>query len=113
MPRFDMFQMSVLRIDQEARRHRERGALGLAGQPAEAERTADPDRPVEDTGGEFDGAGELRSAAAQDNPRPRLCRKGRIREPVPDHLKNLLGAMPDDVSDRGPRNDLRRITFVA
>ena len=36
MPRFDVFQMSVLRIDQQAGRHRERGALGLVGQPAEA-----------------------------------------------------------------------------
>src|SRR5688572_23357692 len=95
MPRFDVFQMSVLRIDQQPGRHRERGALGLAGQPAEAERPADPDRAVEDTGGEFNRAGQLGSPAAQDNPRPRLCRKRGIREPVPDHFKNLLGAMPD------------------
>src|SRR5262245_49982987 len=85
MPRFDVFTMSVLRIDQEACGHRERGALGLVGQPAEAERTADPNRPVENACSEFDGAGQLGCAAAQDNPRPRLCRKGGIREPVPDH----------------------------
>ena len=36
LPRFDVFEVSVLRIDQEAGRHRERGALGLVGQPAEA-----------------------------------------------------------------------------
>src|SRR4029079_15424978 len=36
MPRFDVFKMSVLRIDQEARGHRERGALGLVGQPGGA-----------------------------------------------------------------------------
>ena len=101
MPRFDVFEMCVLRIDQQARGHRERGTLGLIGQPAEAERAADPDRPVENVGSEFDSTGELRRAAAQDNPRPRLCRKGGIREPVPDHFKNLLGAMPDDVRDRG------------
>src|SRR4051812_10600316 len=35
MPRFDMFKMSILWIDQEPRRHRERGALGLVGQPSE------------------------------------------------------------------------------
>ena len=54
MPRFDVFKMSVLRIDQQARGHRERRALGLVGQPAEAERTADPHRPAEDLGGEFE-----------------------------------------------------------
>src|SRR4051812_219020 len=112
MPRFDVFQMSVLRIDQQAGRHRERGALGLAGQPAEAERTADPDRPVENPGGEFDRPGQLGRPAAQDNPRPRFCRKGGIREPVPDHFKNLLGAMPDDIRDRGARDDLRSIVFL-
>src|SRR6202022_2607294 len=104
MPRFDVFKMSVLRIDQEARGHREGRALRLIGHAAEAERATDPDRPVEDPGGQFDGAGELRSAAAQDNPRPRLCRKGGIREPVPAHFKNLLGGMPDDVRDRGARD---------
>ena len=54
MPRFDVFEMSVLRIDQEARGHRERRALGLVGQPAETERAADPHRPAENPGGEFD-----------------------------------------------------------
>src|SRR3954469_2916804 len=75
MPRFDMFKMSVLRIDQEARGHRKRRALRLVGHAAEAERAADPDRPVENPRRQFDGAGELRSAAAQHHPRPRLCRK--------------------------------------
>src|ERR1043165_9043575 len=72
MPRFDVFQMSVLRVDQKAGRHRERGALGLAGQPAKTERTADPDRPVENPGSEFDRPGQLGRPAAQDKPRPRL-----------------------------------------
>src|SRR3954451_6822293 len=113
MPRFDMFKMSVLRVDQQARRHREGGALGLAGQPSETERPADAHRALEDLACKFGNAGELRGAAAQDNPRPRLCRKRGIREPVPDHFKYLLGAMPDDVRDRGARDDLRRIMFLA
>ena len=46
MPRFDVFEMSVLRIDQQTRGNRERRALGLIGQPAKAERAADPDRPA-------------------------------------------------------------------
>ena len=59
MPRFDMFKMSVLRIDQEPRGNRERRALGLIGQPAEAERTADPHRTAEDLGCKLDKSGEL------------------------------------------------------
>src|SRR5487761_2237423 len=78
MPRFDVFKMSVLGIDQQARGNRERRALRLIGEPAKAERTADPHRPAENPGCEFEGAGELRSAAAQHNSRLRLCRKGRI-----------------------------------
>src|SRR6202011_1449807 len=91
MPRFDVFKMSVLRIDQQARGHRERRALRLIGQAAEAERAADPHRPAENPGCEFGKAGELRRAATQDHACPRLCRKGGIPEPVPDHFKNLLG----------------------
>src|ERR1700761_2940386 len=68
MPRFDMFEMSVLRIDQQARRDRERRALGLVGQPAEAERAADPHRTAENLGGEFGKTGQLRSSAAEDDP---------------------------------------------
>src|SRR6188472_3671644 len=45
MPRFDVFKMSVLRVDQQTGGNRERGALGLVRQPAETERPADPDRP--------------------------------------------------------------------
>src|SRR3954471_23478203 len=81
MPRFDVFQMSVLRIDQQTGWHREGRALGLAGQTAEAERAADAHGTAENPGGKLGNAGELRCAAAQDNPRPRLCREGGIREP--------------------------------
>src|SRR5579859_3650508 len=101
VPRFDMFEMSVLRIDQEAGRHREGGALGLVGKAAEAERAADSYRAVEDSGGKFQRSGELTGATAQDDTGFGLRRKGRIRKPVPDHLKNLLGTVPDDVCNRG------------
>src|SRR3954464_7059132 len=79
MPRFDMFKMSVLRIHQEARRHRERRALGFARQPSETKRAADAHRPAEDLACKLANAGELRGAAAQHNPRPRLRRKRGIR----------------------------------
>src|SRR5207237_3794472 len=76
MPRFDVFKMSVLRIDEQTRGSRERCALRLTGQPAEPERTADTHRPAAHLGRDFANAGELRRATAQHNSRPRLCRKG-------------------------------------
>src|SRR4051812_29815024 len=112
MPRFDVFKMSVLRIDQEPGGNRERRALCLAGQPAKAERTADPHRSAENPGCKLGNTGELRSPSAQDHPRPRLCHERGIREAVPDHFKNLLGAVPNDVRNRGSRHDLRRIPLV-
>src|SRR5258708_3491321 len=83
MPRFDVLQMSVLRIDQQARRNRERRALRLIGQPAKPERTADPHRAAENPGRQFKGSGELRRAPAQDNAGLRFCRKGGVGKPVP------------------------------
>src|ERR1700744_6215110 len=50
MPRFDMFKMSVLGVDQAPRRRREGGVLGLGRQPPEAERTAEAHRPAQDLG---------------------------------------------------------------
>src|SRR4051795_1745782 len=91
MPRFDVFKMSILRINQQARRHRERCALGLVGQPAETERSTDAHRAAEYLGCKFGHASELRSAAAQDYSRLWLCGKRGIRQAVPDHLKYLLG----------------------
>src|ERR1700760_1324334 len=65
--RFDMFEVSVLRINQKAGGHRERGAFGLVGKPAEAERAADAHRAVEDSGGEFQRSRELASAPGEDD----------------------------------------------
>jgi hypothetical protein len=63
MPRFDVFEMGELRIDQETRGHRERCVLGLVGQAAETKRATDPDRTAEYLGGEIDKTGELRRTA--------------------------------------------------
>src|SRR5438105_15090232 len=112
MPRFDVFEMGVLRVDQQPRGDRERSALGLGGQSAKAERTADPHRPAENLACELHNAGKLGGATAQDNSRPRLCGKGGIGKPVPDHLKNLLGALANDVGDRRARHQLRGVAFV-
>ena len=47
MPRFEVFKMCDLRIDQQARRHGECRALGRFGQAGKTERTADPHRAAE------------------------------------------------------------------
>jgi hypothetical protein len=107
-----MFEVSVLRINQEPGRRGERRGLGLVGQPAESEGTAEAHRAVEDLAGEFRDAGELGGAAAQDNASLRLRREGGILKPVPDHLKNLLDAMPHDIRYRGAGYDLWNIPFV-
>ena len=112
MPRFDMLKVGVLGIDQETRGDRERRAFRLIGQPAEAERTADPHRPAEDLGRKLDQADKLRGAAAQHDSRLGFRRKGRIRKPVPDHFKNLLGAMPYNVGDRGAGYNLGSFPLV-
>src|SRR5215475_12277783 len=101
MPRFDMFELSVLRVDQKPGGDRERRGLRLTGQPAKAKRPADADRTAEYLSCEFDEAGELRGSAAQDDLPPGLSRKGRIRKPVPDHFKNLLRTVADDIGNRG------------
>src|SRR5258708_24768162 len=76
MPRFDVFKMSVLRVDQESGGDRERRALGFARQPIKTERTSDPHRPAENLACELHEAGELGCAAAQGNSRPRFGRNG-------------------------------------
>src|SRR5262249_11197395 len=100
VPRFDMLEVSVLGVDQQPCGHRKGRGLGFCGQPAEAERTADAHRYAENLGGEFRHAGKLGGAAAQNDPSLRLGREGRILQAIPDHLENLLSALPDDVRDR-------------
>src|SRR5947199_5164965 len=71
MPRFDMFKMSVLRVHEQARRHREGRTSRLRRQPCKTERAADAHLPRQNAAGEFGNAGELRGAAGEDDPRPR------------------------------------------
>ena len=72
----------------------------------------DPDGAAKNLGGELRNAGELRRAAAQHDSRLGLRGKGGSGKPVPDHLKNLLDAVADNVRDRGTGHDLRSIQFV-
>ena len=113
VPRFDVLEMSVLGIDQQACGHRKGGVLCLLGQPAKTERATDSNRPAEDLGGKFADARQLRGAAAENHSRLGLRRKGRIRKPIPNHFKNLLDAVPDDVCDRRTGYDLRNIPLIA
>ena len=51
--RFEMLKMRRLRIDQQSRRDGERRSLRFLGQPADAERPADPHRTAENARGEL------------------------------------------------------------
>src|SRR5436309_5427607 len=81
-PRFELFEMRYLRIDQEACRDRERRALGGFGQAGDAERPSDPHPAREDPGGGLGQAGELARASRQHHARARVRRERRGGEPV-------------------------------
>src|SRR5262245_58697520 len=53
MPRFEMFKMRGLRIDQEPGQGRKRRALRDVGQAGDAERTSECNGSAEDVGGEI------------------------------------------------------------
>src|SRR5262249_41401274 len=113
MPRFDMFEMSVLRIDQEPGRNRKRRGLRLRRQPAKSERPADAHGPAKNLGGKLGDAGHLRGAAAQDDARGGLRQKGKTGRRVPAHFKNPLDGGADVVGDRGAEYDLRNPPIFA
>jgi hypothetical protein len=81
-PRFEMFEMRCLRIDQKPRGNREGRSLGRVRQTRHAERTPDAHRPTENAPGEFRQPGELAGAAGQNDLRARLGLKRRGRKSV-------------------------------
>src|SRR6266498_4952793 len=74
-PRFELFEMRHLRIDQEPGRDRERRALGGFGKSRDAERTADPHPASENAGGDLRQSGELARASRQHHASPRVRRE--------------------------------------
>src|ERR1700712_3563418 len=76
MPRFYVFKMSVLRIDEETRGHCERRALRLVGQPAKAERPANPHRAAENLACEFGDPGPRPPPPPERPPPPPARPKG-------------------------------------
>ena len=81
-PRFEVFKMRGLRIDQQAGRHGEGRALGLFRKAGDAERAADADRAAEDARGKLGEAGELACAAGENNAGARLSGERRSRQAV-------------------------------
>src|SRR5436305_1462285 len=86
-PRFALFEMCHLRIDQEPRGDRECRTLGGFGQAADAQRTADPHLPRENPEGDLGQAGELARSSGQDHARARIRRERRSRKTVADHFQ--------------------------
>src|SRR6266568_968095 len=111
-PRFDLFEMRHLRIDQKPGRDRERRAFGGFGQAGDAERTADPHPASEDAGGDLGQARELARSSGQHHARARVRRERRSGETVAHHLQNLLDPWADDAYQRRARDDVRRLALV-
>ena len=111
-PRFEMFEMRRLRIDQQSGRDGEGRPLGRFRQTGNSERPADADRTAEDARRKFRQAGELARAAGQHHAAARLGRERRRRQPVAHHFENLLDARPDDAHQRRARHELRRLAIV-
>src|SRR5262249_34112198 len=63
--RFEMFEMSGLRIDEQPRRRRKGRPLGFLRQSGDTERTPDAHRPSQHLRGEFDQSIELARTACQ------------------------------------------------
>src|SRR5712691_13183294 len=79
-PRFEMFEMRRLQVDQQTRHDGECRTLGFLGQPGNAERPADPNRTAENLRGEPRQPGELARPAGQDHASTRLGSEWRDRQ---------------------------------
>src|ERR1051326_339332 len=76
-PRFELFEVRHLRVDQEPGRDREGRTFGGLGQAGDAERTADPPPGTENAGGDLRQAGELARPAGEHHARAGVRRERR------------------------------------
>src|SRR5271169_6098545 len=109
----EVFEMRRLRINEQAGRRREGGALCRVRQPRDSQRPPDAHLPAEYAGGKFGKSGHLTGAAGKNHAPARFRRERRSREPVAHHLQNFLDARLNDVNERGPRHELRLLALVA
>src|SRR4051812_42451612 len=111
-PRFEVFEMHRLRIDEQTRRHRKGRSFGFLRQPRNAERPADAHRPAENLPGQLYQSGELTGAAGENHPAARLGRERRVRQPVTNHFQNFFDPRLDDAHKGRARDELRRFAVV-
>src|SRR5262245_26663734 len=109
MPRFEVFEVCRLGIDQKPSESREGRRLGDVRKAGDAERTPERHRTAEDMRGEIRQTGELAAAAGQHNAPARLGRERRNRQSIANHFENFLDPRPDDLRqgrarDRGWRD---------
>src|SRR5690348_5263415 len=71
-PRFEVFEMRRLRVDQESRRDGKRRSLSRIRQSAQSERTPDTHGTIQNSTRQFRQADELARAAGQHDTRARL-----------------------------------------
>src|SRR5262245_7727605 len=111
-PRFELFEMRHLGVDQEPGRDRECRTFGSLGQSRDAERPAHAHPARENARGGLGQPRELARAAGQHHARTRIRRKRRGGEPVAHHFQNFLDAGADDAHEGGAGDDVRRLALV-
>src|SRR5579883_106300 len=99
----EMLDPGDLRIDHQADRSGESRALGRFRQAFDAERPAYADLAGDDPPRQLRQAGELASAASQDQPPRGMGPKARILQTIADKFEDLFDARPDDAHELGFR----------
>ena len=101
-----------MRVDQQPRCDGKRRSLRFLGQPADAERAADPHRTAENLRGEPGEPVELARPAGEHHASARLGRERRCRQAIAHQLQYLLDARLDDAHEVRARDELRRLPLV-
>src|SRR6516162_10124523 len=111
-PRFEMFEMRRLGVDQQPCRHGEGCALGGVREAGDAKRPADAHRAAEHARGKVRQAGELARAAGQHHMAAAFGSERRRGETIAHHFENLFDARLDDLIQCRARHELSLVALV-
>src|SRR5215469_2455285 len=112
MPRFKMFEMRRLWVDEQARRDRKGRSLGRIRSAGDPQRAPKPYWAAEQPGRQFRQSVELAGSAGQDHVTAPVGRDRACGQAVTDHFKDFLDPWSDDVHYRRPRYELRLLALV-
>src|SRR5262249_13259507 len=111
-PRFEMFEMRRLRVDEQARCDRKGRAPSRLRRAGNAEWTSEPHRTSNHPGRQFRQAVELAGAPSQDHMPPPIGHNRTCSQAVTHHFENFLNARFDDAHQRRVRYKLRLLALV-